>query len=158
MTGKLVNILKDRKALFSLFLYLALLVGSGIYWSLDLQKNDTAGISKERSRITTGAARKILDKTIDTKGKGYTVEKGATFSGLLKENGVPKEEALFINNKTKSIFDFFRIPPGNEIRFDYPLDNQDLIKIDHEISDLEYLEIEVADDRITALRIEKDEE
>jgi murein DD-endopeptidase MepM/ murein hydrolase activator NlpD len=90
--------------------------------------------------------------------KVYTVDQGDTFYEILKENGVPGEEALSIIRAVKHVFNTARIHAGNTIVLVFSPDNQRLIELHYEISDLKELLVTVSDDKIRARRVAMDQE
>jgi murein DD-endopeptidase MepM/ murein hydrolase activator NlpD len=90
--------------------------------------------------------------------KVYTLAKGDTFFEILKENGVPGNEALDIIKEAKRVFNMSKIHPGNEIVLVFSPDNQRLIELDYDISDLQKLVVTIGEDRIEAKQVGVDKE
>ena len=88
----------------------------------------------------------------------YTVEDGDSFFEVLKVNGLTAEEALSVIKKTRRVFNTSRIKPGNDIQFIYSPEDQSVVEIDYEISDLRKLVIKISGERIVARKVEMDKE
>lgn len=79
-----------------------------------------------------------------------TVARGDTFTGILRENGVPQRQALDIMEKVRGAFDLARISAGNELVLYFSRENQTFLGLEYEIADLSMLTVSVDGDNIEA--------
>jgi murein DD-endopeptidase MepM/ murein hydrolase activator NlpD len=84
--------------------------------------------------------------------KTSTVNKGDSFYKILQENGISQRQAFDILAASKDVFDLSRVMPGNELVLVFSPDNQRLIELDYEISDLYRLIVTIQDEEIQALK------
>ncbi|HNY66332.1 MAG TPA: M23 family metallopeptidase [Deltaproteobacteria bacterium] len=119
-----------------------------------------ATLSKD---VRTSVTAPVLTQTLSQRQDGpitrvYTIEDGDSFYEVLKANGLSAEEALAVINKSKQVFNTSRIKPGNQIQFVYSSEDQTVVGINYEISDLRKLVVKISGDRITARKVEMDRE
>ncbi len=86
--------------------------------------------------------------------KTSTVDKGDTFYNILQENGIAQRQAYDILFAAKDIFDLSKMLPGHELVLVFSPQDQSLVELDYEISDLNRLAVSVNGDDIQVQMIQ----
>ncbi len=151
------------RAMFSMFLVVVFLIASGdcargYIRNYELNKAPKNQESKLIASFYKGQSREIPAGQAEPISRSYTVEDGDTFFEILKTNGVSGEDALSIIKKTRRVFNVSKIKPGNQIQLIFSPNDQSLIELNYEISDLKKLVITVSGERIKARKVEVDKE
>jgi len=85
-----------------------------------------------------------------------TVARGDTFAGILRENGIPLQQALDVMDRVKDAFDLSRISVGNELVLYFSEDSQTFLGLEYEIAELSMLTVSIDGDTIEARKQQVD--
>ncbi len=151
------------RAIVSAFLVVAFLVASGndARGYIKSYEANKAPLNQEPKLIASfykGQFQEIPAGQAEPIRRSYTIEEGDSFFEILKENGVSGEEALAIIKKTRPVFNVSRIKPGNGIQLVFSPNDQSLLELSYEISDLKKLVISISGEKIKARKVEVDKE
>jgi murein DD-endopeptidase MepM/ murein hydrolase activator NlpD len=84
------------------------------------------------------------------------VARGDTFTGILRENGIPQRQALDIIERVRDAFDLARISAGNELTLYFSQDNQTFLGLEYEIAEFSRLTVSINGDIIEARKQQVD--
>ncbi|HVN71596.1 MAG TPA: M23 family metallopeptidase [Desulfomonilia bacterium] len=79
-----------------------------------------------------------------------TVSRDETFMGILQENGVPKDQALEIMERSKAAFDLSKLTTGNELTLLFSKDRKTFLGLEYEIAGLSRLVVCIDGGHISA--------
>jgi murein DD-endopeptidase MepM/ murein hydrolase activator NlpD len=162
--GKVKRVGHYVKITFSVLFAVTLLAGSGSDARENIKNIEASRVVIRSPELKVASLSKPLSapalpsRQYESIRRVYTIEDGDSFFEVLKANGVPAEEALSVIKKTRRVFNTSKIKPGNAIQFMYSPDDQSVVEIDYEISDLRKLVVKISGERITARKVEMDKE
>ncbi len=140
-------------------------VVSGIVWAFLDQGPSKAGPSPALI-VQTGneqqTAKPVLAQVLqadtfkNAKRVSLNIARGDTFTGILRENGIPQRQALDIIERVRDAYDLTKITVGNEFILYFSKDNQTLLGLEYEIADLSRITVNINGDNIEARKQQVD--
>ncbi len=149
------------------FFFIALMaaVVSGIVWAL-LVQGPSKAVPSPALIVQTGneqqTAKPVLAQVLQSdtfknaKRVSLSIARGDTFTGILRENGIPQRQALDIIERVRDAYDLTKITVGNEFILYFSKDNQTLLGLEYEIADLSRITVTINGDNIEARKQQVD--
>ena len=140
-------------------------VVSGIVWAFLDQGPSKAGPSpaliaqtgNEQQTAKPVLAQVLQADTFKNASRvSLNVARGDTFTGILRENGIPQRQALDIIERVRDAYDLTKITVGNELILYFSKDNQTLLGLEYEIADLSRITVTINGDNIEARKQQVD--